>query len=121
MFKEKDRDEEKFRTYYERRRNRKNSLWHCVWELAPFIIFGQIFTLGPVILTFLYSRELGPWWWILLILYEIIVSVLVYLIYRYRTIVELRGYFSQEEFNREFAKEMWLIRIMEKLSGFLVN
>ena len=68
-----------------------------------------------------YADKLGVWWWILLLIYSTILSMAVYAIYRYREITEIRGYFTKDEFDEAFRKELWLIHFMDKASRFLVQ
>ena len=61
----------------------------------------------------------GAWggdgaWWIILLIYSTVLSMTVYAIYRYREITEIRGFFTKEEFDKEFKKELWLIHFMDR-------
>ena len=75
----------------------------------------------PVTFTFMYADRLGVWWWIILLIYSTILAMAVYAIYRYREITEIRGYFTKDEFDEAFRKELWLIHFMDKASRFLVQ
>ena len=87
-------------------------------------IFATVMLLGvivPVGLTFYYANILGVFWWIILLAYSSLLSSAIYLIYRYREITEIRGYFTDEEFNQRFKKELWLVRFMDKARRFLIH
>ncbi len=114
MFRSRKEDQERFKTYYERKRNRKYSLFGAAKE---GFTFGAAMLLGmvlPVTLTILYADKLGVWWWIILLIYSTVLSMTVYAIYRYREITEIRGFFTKEEFDKEFKKELWLIHFMDR-------
>ena len=121
MFLTNKSDKEKFKTFYERKRKRKHSLFSASKEA---FIFATVMLLGmivPVGLTFYYANILGVFWWIILLAYSSLLSSAIYLIYRYREITEIRGYFTDEEFNQRFKKELWLVRFMDKARRFLIH
>ena len=120
MFRNRKKEREQFKTYYERKKNRKYSLWGSTKEAYGFIL-AMLIGWAPSFLLFYYAYALGPWWWILLLLYCACVSAAIYAVYRYREIVEIRGYFTDEEFEKVFKNELWLIRFMDKISRFLFN
>ncbi|MBQ1910328.1 MAG: hypothetical protein II174_02265 [Erysipelotrichaceae bacterium] len=121
MFLTNKADKEKLKTFYERNRKRKHSLYSASKEA---FIFATVMLLGvivPVGLTFYYANILGVFWWIILLAYSSLLSSAIYLIYRYREITEIRGYFTDEEFNQRFKKELWLVRFMDKARRFLIH
>lgn len=120
MFESK-RDREQFKTYYERKKKRKHSLFSSFKEAFIFSVVMLLATAIPTGLTFLYADKLGVWWWIILLLYSLFLCVSIYVVYRYREITELRGYFTKEEFNEKFKNELWLIKIMDMFNGRLIN
>ena len=115
-----DKDKEQFKTYYERKRMRKHSLFGASKEaflFAAVMLGGMI----PVGLLFVYADKLGVWWWILLLIYTGLMAMAIYAIYRYREIVGMRGYYSEEEFRKVFAKELLLVKVMDRLQRFLIH
>ena len=120
MFGFRKKDEEKFKEYYERKRMRKYSFFNAVRE-AYSIIFWMMLGMMPAFLLPFYAYELGVWTIIILILYIAFLLAATYAVYWYRSIVEIRGYFTKEEFEAEFKNELWLLRFMDKISRFLIN
>ncbi len=121
MFRSRKEDQERFKTYYERKRNRKYSLFGAAREGFSFGVTMLLGMVLPVTLTILYADKLGIWWWIILLIYSTVLAMAIYVIYRYREITEIRGYFSKEEFAKEFKKELWLVRFMDHARRFLVH
>ena len=107
-------DKEQFKTYYERKKNRKHSLFHSSSEAFFFAVI-MIFALLPAALLFYYADKLGPWWLILLIIYSTIISIMIYIVYRYREIIEVEGYFTPEEFEKEFKKDLWWFKTVDNM------
>ena len=101
-------------------KKRKNSLLNSTKE-AFFFACAMLAALIPAIALFLNADKLGIWWIILFFIYNLILIVFIYAIYRYREIVEIRGYFTQEEFQEKFQKEALLIKIMDKVSKIFFN
>ena len=115
------KDKEQFKTYYERKKKRKFSLFSSFKEAFIFCVLMLVGTILPVGATFLYANKLGVWWWIILLLYCIVLSIMIYIVYRYREILEIRGYYTKEEFIKEFRKELWLIRLIDRIGGRFIN
>ncbi len=120
MKKMRKKDQEQFKTYYERKKLRKHSLFGAAREAYIFGI-SMLAGLFPVVAFVVNMDKLGPLWWIFLLSYSALMSMVIYAVYRYREIVGIRGYFTDEEFNRVFRKELWLIRFMDRFSRFLVH
>lgn len=100
--------------------NTKASFLNTIKEL--FIVGSlQFIAFIPPILFFMYANVLKAWWLILFFLYCLIFVVIIYSIFRYREIVELRGYFTKEEFEKRFSKELKFIKIMDYFSKYFVN
>ena len=97
-----------------------HSLFHAAKEA---FVFALIMLLGliPPTLCFVYADRLGILWWILLLIYVAVMAMAVYIIYRYREITEIRGYFTKEEFEKRFCRELWLVRLMDRLHRFLLH
>ena len=76
---------------------------------------------SPLLLIFANAEKLGFFWWILLLSYCAILAGLIFMIYRYREITQMRGNFSRKEFEKMFKKELWLVSIMDNLSRFLLH
>ena len=113
--------EEQFKTYYQRKRNRKYSILSSLKEALAFAIVMIGMSILPLLLIFANAEKLGFFWWILLLGYCAILAGLIFMIYRYREITQMRGNFSKEEFETLFRKELWLVSIMDKLSRFLLH
>ena len=120
IFKSK-KDQEQFKTYYERKKKRKFSLFSSFKEAFIFCVIMLTATVLPTGLTFIYADKLGVWWWIILLLYSLVLCVSIYVIYRYREMVELRGYFSKEEFEEKFKNELWIVKLMDLFGGRFIN
>ena len=114
-------EEEQFKTYYQRKRNRKYSILSSLKEALAFAIVMIGMSILPLLLIFANAEKLGFFWWILLLGYCAILAGLIFMIYRYREITQMRGNFSKEEFETLFRKELWLVSIMDKLSRFLLH
>ena len=114
MFRSRKEERERFKTYYERKRNRKFSLFGAAKEAYGFIITMMIGML-PGLLFPLYMEPLGHWWWIFLLSYCACLSAVTYAVYRYREITEIRGFFTKEEFEKEFKNELWMIYFMDRV------
>lgn len=107
-------DKEQFKTYYERKKNRKHSLFNTSVEAYTIILIMAI-AWSPSFLIFIYAYKLGPWWWVLLIGYSTLISILIYIVLRYREIIGIQGYFTEEEFKKEFKNELWWFNIVDNL------
>ena len=115
------KDQERFKTYYERKRNRKHSLFGAALEGFAFGVIMLFAMILPVTFVFLYSDKLGFFWWVIMLAYSTVMAMAVYAIYRYREIIAIRGYFTKEEFEKDFKKELWLFHFMERASRFLLH
>ncbi|MCR4632784.1 MAG: hypothetical protein K5648_01495 [Erysipelotrichaceae bacterium] len=111
------KDQEPFKTYYERKKMRKHSLF--VSTMKTYVIILIMLTAwSPSFILPFFAYKLGVWWWILLILYCTLTTFLMYVVIRYRDIMGIRGYFDDEGFAKEFKNELWWIRIMDRIVGF---
>ena len=72
----------------------------------------------PVSAIFLNAQRLGVYWLVLLFLYSGLLAIVIYALLKYRDIMETRSYFTVEEFDKEFRRDLWWIRIMDSISGF---
>ena len=111
------KDQERFRTYYERKRMRKHSLFGAAkegFEFAAVMILGLILPVGSA---FIYSDRLGFWWWAILLIYSTLMAIILFAVLEHRDIMGIRGYFTDEEFAKTFKKDLWWIRIMDRLKG----
>ena len=113
--------EEQFKTYYQRKRNRKYSIFSSLKEALAFAIVMIGMSILPLLLIFANAEKPGFFWWILLLSYCAILAGLIFMIYRYREITQMRGNFSRKEFEKMFKKELWLVSIMDNLSRFLLH
>ena len=111
------KDQERFKTYYERKRMRKHSLFGAAKEGFEFAVLMILSLILPVGLTFVYSKQLGFWWWVILLIYSTVMAIILFAILEHRDIMGIRGYFSDEEFAKAFKKELWWIRIMDRIKG----
>ena len=98
----------------ERKRNRKNSLFGAAKEAYGFIV-TMLAGMLPALLFPLYMEPLGSWWWVFLLSYSACLAAAIYAVYRYREIVEIRGFFTKEEFEKEFKNELWMIHFMDRV------
>ena len=108
------KDQDRFKTYYERKKNRKNYLFNTSVKAYTIILIMAI-AWSPSFLIFIYADKLGPWWWVLLIAYSTVISMLIYIVLRYREIIGIQGYFTKEEFKKEFKNELWWFNIVDNL------
>ena len=51
----------------------------------------------------------------------LLLVIAIYFVYRYRTIAELRGYYSKEEFMKQFPDDVKLMRVRERLPNIFIN
>ena len=104
-----------------RKKRKKASFFSAVKEGFAMSIVMIFFDFAPTTYLYLNADKLGSWWLILLLAYMLLLIVAIYFIYRYRTIVELRGYYSREEFMKQFPEDVRLMRFMERLPNIFIN
>ena len=102
-------------------KRRTHSLFNSAKEGFLFGSAMIIFMIIPVELLFLNAEKLGFWWLVILLAYSAILASAVYLIYRYRELTEIRGYFTKEEFKEKYPKDARLLEFMDRIRKILLN
>ena len=103
------------------KKRRMHSLFNSAREGFLFGAAMIIFMIVPVTALFLNAEKLGFWWLAILLAYSAILASAVYLIYRYRELMEIRGYFSKEEFKEKYPKDARLLDFMDRIRKILLN
>ena len=104
-----------------KKKRRTQSLFNSAKEGFLFGSAMIIFMIIPVELLFLNAEKLGFWWLVILLAYSAILASAVYLIYRYRELTEIRGYFTKEEFKEKYPKDARLLEFMDRIRKILLN
>lgn len=113
------KDKELFKTYYERKKKRKYSLFSSALEGFIIAAVMVVMMIIPVTVIFLNADKLGFWYLVLFLIYAAVMSVLIYIVLRYREIIGIQGYFTKEEFDKEFKKELWWFNILDSIRGII--
>lgn len=98
-----------------------NSLFNSAKQAIVIGILMIIAVIIPVMLLFLNADKLGVFWLVLFFIYCAILSSLIYVVYRYREIVEIRGYFKEEEYKEKYPKDIKIIEFVKKIERFFIN
>ena len=104
-----------------KKKRRTHSLFNSAKEGFLFGSAMIIVMIIPVELLFLNAEKLGFWWLVILLAYSAILASAVYLIYRYRELTEIRGYFTKEEFKEKYPKDARLLEFMDRIRKILLN
>ena len=111
----------KNRIFTAKKKPKKASFFSAVKEGFFMSIVMIFFDFAPTTYLYLHADKLGGWWLILLLAYMLLLVVAIYCIYRYRTIIELRGYFTEEEFIKMFPDDVKLMKFMNRIPNIFIN
>lgn len=104
-----------------RKKKRSASFFSACKEGFIISVVMIFFDVAPVTYVYLNADKLGFWWLVLLLVYNVILVVIIYHIYQYRSLMEIRGYFTEEEFAKKFPKDVKLMHFMDRMRKYFIN
>lgn len=96
-------------------------LFNSAKEAFVMAVLMLTFCIIPVLCIFLNADKLGSWWLVVFFAYCAVLTAMIYCVYRYRELIEVRGYFTEEEFRRKYPKDLELLKFVEKFTKYFVN